>query len=866
VTRFTKLSKSLLTITLGAGTFITTDVCSETLSSSESETDKPQIEYKDKKKKTVKFNSGFMIGNQEGMDLSMFDNESIAKPGTYNIEVTVNNKSVGTRKIEFIVGPEKDQIQPCLTKELILQFDVDTGKFPEGWESDKCILLSKYVSGSTFSYDPDESTLAFALPQASLLNSPEGYVNPELWDNGVPSLGVNYSLSATNMKSNDHTSDDYYYGSAISSLKLGAWRFNTFDSVTRSDSEGSKWDHISAYAQRSVAPLKAEMKIGDINTTGELFDTISLRGVSLLTDERMLPDSLRGYAPVVRGVADTNAKITVKQNGNVIKEATVPPGEFVINDLYATGYGGDLEVTIAESTGQVKTFITPYSSVPMLLRPGHSKFSTSVGEIRSSSLLNKPMVLEGTYQYGINNDVTGYFGAQTTDGSDYRAIMGGAAFNTPIGALGMDITRSFTSFDDEAQCDRFCNMSMKVSLAKFINQTGTNLSLAGYRYSSRDYYSLIDALLTAEAIEQGNDKYRPINYRDKVELNISQNLMDGWGNIYLAGYYGRAWDNIKEKNNVSSYQFGYSNSWRSMSYNINVSKTIDEDGEEDNAIYLSMSVPFGTRHSKVPKLNASVSYSNQDSSVRTSLNGSAGKYNQMSYGGWMSYIQNHQTNAGINLGYSGSAMSGNVGYSQTETSYMTSMSMNGGIVVHQDGVNFSSMLSDTFGIIEAKGATGARVYPDMISQVSDNGYAIVSSLNPYQFNEVYLDTKGAAADVDIEDTKGNLVPTAGAAVKLVFKTTNNASQFLRINDVKGKAIPYGAVIKDSSGNVLGIVGQGGIAMVNTAQGDAQEWMLLTWKHKEKSYSCRVKNSPNEKEQSKEQVDILTLNKTCEFYE
>ncbi len=84
------------------------------------------------------------------------------------------------------------------------------------------------------------------------------------------------------------------------------------------------------------------LTIGEAYTTGELFDSIGYRGASLASDDRMLPDSLRGYAPVVRGIAETNARIEVRQNQQLIS-STVSPGSFVIDDLYPTGYGGDLK-------------------------------------------------------------------------------------------------------------------------------------------------------------------------------------------------------------------------------------------------------------------------------------------------------------------------------------------------------------------------------------------------------------------------------------------------------------------------------------------------------------------------------------------
>ncbi len=41
-----------------------------------------------------------------------------------------------------------------------------------------------------------------------------------------------------------------------------------------------------------------------------------------------------GYAPQIRGYAKTNAKVEVRQQGNLIYQTTVTPGSFEINDLF----------------------------------------------------------------------------------------------------------------------------------------------------------------------------------------------------------------------------------------------------------------------------------------------------------------------------------------------------------------------------------------------------------------------------------------------------------------------------------------------------------------------------------------------------
>ncbi len=125
------------------------------------------------------------------------------------------------------------------------------------------------------------------------------------------------------------------------------------------------------------------LRIGDTYTTGDVFDSIQFRGVQLMSDDEMLPDSQRGFAPTIRGVAHSNAKVTVSQHGYVIYETFVSPGAFAISDLYPTSQSGDLEVKVTESNGAVRTFTQPYSAVPYMLREGRGKFSLSVGRYHS---------------------------------------------------------------------------------------------------------------------------------------------------------------------------------------------------------------------------------------------------------------------------------------------------------------------------------------------------------------------------------------------------------------------------------------------------------------------------------------------------
>lgn len=94
--------------------------------------------------------------------------------------------------------------------------------------------------------------------------------------------------------------------------------------------------------------MKSQLLLGESATSGSIFSSYTFTGVQLASDDNMLPNSQRGFAPTVRGIANSSAIVTIRQNGYVIYQSNVPAGAFEINDLYPSSNSGDLEVTIEE--------------------------------------------------------------------------------------------------------------------------------------------------------------------------------------------------------------------------------------------------------------------------------------------------------------------------------------------------------------------------------------------------------------------------------------------------------------------------------------------------------------------------------------
>jgi outer membrane usher protein len=270
-------------------------------------------------------------------------------------------------------------------------------------------------------------------------------------------------------------------------LNIGNWRLRHNGSYSQSSGSGpttSHYDAVSSYAQRDLTGLKSQLTLGEYYTPSGLFDSVPYTGVQLSSDDRMLPDSQRGFAPTIHGTAESNARVTVRQGGTVLYETSVAPGPFVINDLYNTGYSGDLKVTVTEADGRVRSFTVPFASVAQLLRPGTSRYSLTAGKYRDDWLKSKPRFAQGTYQRGISNRWTGYIGGIIAD--QYLAVQGGIALSTSLGAFAFDTTHSRASGLQErgGLNSSARGQSSRLSYSKLLESTRTNFVVSAYRFSS----------------------------------------------------------------------------------------------------------------------------------------------------------------------------------------------------------------------------------------------------------------------------------------------------------------------------------------------------------------------------------------------
>lgn len=772
----------------------------------------------------VQFNDGFLqqFGGTH-IDASRFEKGNLATPGSYVADLYINQIWLGRSEVT-LKQTAPGIVEPCFDRDLLERIGVDLTKLsPEATaqleSKGECATLPRLIVDASATFDNGEQRLDISVPQAAMNRQARGYVDPKYWDDGVTSAMLQYNANAWRSQSGSASVTQGYLG-LTAGVNVGPWRFRHSGNLSSSTQTGAQsrthYQAIQTSLQRAIAPLKSELTIGDAFTDGTMFDSVGFRGVQLASDIRMYPDSQRGYAPIIRGTARTNAHVQVLQNGNVLYETNVAPGPFEINDLYATGYGGNLQVVVTEADGSQTASVVPYAAAPNALRPGVTHYSVTAGEYRNALLNSKPVLFQTTVQHGFTNLVTGYGGMTAAEG--YLSAVAGAALNTSFGAFGMDLTQANTHLPQQSSRS---GQSLRLSYSKFFAPTGTNIAVAAYRYSSGGFLSLENAMAMRATGNLSADTFSSGTPRNSAQVTLNQTLPQGWGTFYLTGTAQNYWN---QPGADVQFQAGYNNVFKRVSYGVSLSRQRDLVNHQwDNRVMLTASLPLGTG-AHAPFTSTSVQHDSSGlTSVQETVSGTLGEDNALSYS--------------VNGGYSGGGNTRNTTSGGGNVSYRSPMSTlavnastasgysqygagaSGTVVAYGGGVVLSPTTGDTMAIVEAKDAGGAQVASQTGLRVDHWGHALVPGLTPFQRNEIGIDPKGLPVSVELKSTSQHVAPTAGAIVRATFETDNpGASAIIRTTRSDGQPMPFGADVLNSAGQVVGTVAQGGRIIVRGLKG------------------------------------------------
>lgn len=735
---------------------------------------------------------------EQQVDLSRFTTPGKQLPGIYHVEMEINGQSIGQRDFNFIDN-EKGELVPEIPLSEYRKAGVKIDEIPAftGNKDDDIITdIAEKIDGAYVRFNFKQQRVTVNIPQTLMKNVPSDYIDPGQWSQGLSALFTSYDFSGAQTHDKNAGSDQGdQYLNLRNGVNLGSWRLRNYTTWSHNTS-GDKWNNINTYIQRDIAKIKGKLTLGDDSTQSDVFDSFAFRGIDIASEDRMLSSRESGFAPVIRGIANTaNAQVSVSQGGYVVYQTYVPAGPFEITDLFPSTGGGDLDITVKEADGTERKFTQSFGSVPIMQREGHLKYEVMAGKFNNDSGSgDSPDVVLATGLYGLPHDMTVYGGV--TKSEEYGALQLGYGLGLGIfGSLSLDATQSKT----QSQGKDLSGKAYRLKYAKSLSSTGTQINFSVFRFPDKDYYAFEDALDILS--EDHTSTFSSSGQKhDRYEVSFSQPLSD-YGSLSLYAYRQNYWDQEPENYFSASYSANYG----AMTLSINYNYTQSANGDPDKQLALNLQVPL---ESLLPQTWGTYSMTSDSSNhiVQTAgINGTLLEDHNLNYG-INSTVGNDSDGGSMNAVYKGSGAELTGNYSESLSNRRLSYGIRGAILAHPYGVTLSQPLSSDapVALVRIPDHENIAITNGIGIKTDSRGYAVVPNIQPYRVNTISLDADSLDSNVDIATTINNVIPSDGALILANFNVRSGERILMTLSRPDNHEIPFGAMATagEESGNSI----------------------------------------------------------------
>ena len=233
---------------------------------------------------------------------------------------------------------------------------------------------------------------------------------------------------------------------------------------------------------------------------------------------------------------------------------------------------------------------------------------------------------------------------------------------------------------------------------------------------------------------------------------------------------------------------------------------------------------------------------NGTTSNNVGLSGTALADGNLNYNITQGYTSQGEGASGYASGdYRGGYGEVNVGYGYDKNQRRLDYGLQGGIVLHENGVTLSQPLNETVVLVKAPGADGVNITNNTGVKTDWRGYAVVPYATAYRRNQIYLDTETLPDDVDMTLTTASVIPTRGAVVRADFNPNVGQRVLMTLLRANGEPVPFGATVskddgKDGEGSIVGDGGQVYLSGMSDAGTLVAKWGTT------EAQTCRVSYS------------------------
>lgn len=202
------------------------------------------------------FNPRFLSNDlAESVDLSAFTKGREAPPGTYRVDIYLNDEFMTSRDITFIADDNNAELIPCLSTDLLVSLGIKKSALLDNKEhsaekhvpdNSACTPLQDRLADASTEFDVGQQHLSLSVPQIYVGRMARGYVSPDLWEEGINAGLLNYSFngnSINNRSNHNAGKSNYAYLNLQSGINIGSWRLR--DNSGSGNPRNFTWNIIS---------------------------------------------------------------------------------------------------------------------------------------------------------------------------------------------------------------------------------------------------------------------------------------------------------------------------------------------------------------------------------------------------------------------------------------------------------------------------------------------------------------------------------------------------------------------------------------------------------------------------------------------
>jgi outer membrane usher protein FimD/PapC len=767
--------------------------------------------------------------DRENINLAVFSQDLYIVPGIYPFKLSINNAYIPEQKITVVSYEEKSQA--CLTDEIVEKFDLNSeaGSVLQWNTIDglECLDIAS-LEGMSVTPNLSTGTLIINIPKSYQEYSANDWESASRWEDGIKGIIFDYNLTSQyNHSLGDNKSNNTFFLSGLGAVgaNFDSWRlrgfwqgsYNHAQNSRVDDTHDIKWTNI--YAYRAIRSLKSKLTLGEDFLQTDLFDSFKFIGISLRSDDNMLPPSLRSYAPEVTGFAETNAVVKISQDGRVIYESLVPAGPFRIQNLNS-GISGTLQVRVEESDGRVSEFEVEAGNIPFLSRPGSVRYKVSAG--RPTDMDRHVMgdaFAQSEVSWGVSNGWSVFGGALNSSRfNSFAAGVGRDLFQ--FGAISFSFNHSIAALTDGPTLK---GKAFKVDYYKSFEGSNSQIQLSAYRFMDREFMTMSDFLTYND---QKDIMYAGHN-KGSYSASLSKNFTDWRSSINLNYTHQTYWNRPNSyRYNMTFSKYFDTSKFHNIGLSINMFNS-KMQGYQDNGVYVSLSVPLASG----TYVNYSTYNGKNDNTNKVTVNERLENKDNLSLS-----IGNNRHSGIFSSYYS---HKGNMNDFNTSYNYISNNSMSlsanvqGGITLTGYGIGMHPVTSTggTRVFVDTNGVKDVPVkYNGTHLRSSGSGKVVVPDINSYYKTDVVVDINKLPKNVEVADSVTRTTLTEGAIGYRSFDVISGIKMMVMLRLQDGSYPPFAADIKNNAGKTTGIVGDQGEAYIGGIR--PGEAMKVLWQGSE----------------------------------